>query len=86
VRIIGIIWADAVQYKIETVGKVGDAGPKAIEIKAIFNVRAFNFTKHFVPLETAEPLKCIVETRREHSSKEGVNKSRNRAQVGGDVR
>ena len=55
VGVVRVVGSDPIQDEIEAIGKVGDAGSESIEIEAIFNVRAFDFAKHFVALETTEP-------------------------------
>lgn len=55
VTVVGIVWAYSVENQIKAVGKVGDTGAEAVEVKAVLNVGALDFTKHFVTLETTKP-------------------------------
>lgn len=55
VTVVGIVRPDPIQYQIETVGKVGDAGAKAVEVESVFDVGSFDFAEHFVAFEAAEP-------------------------------
>ena len=54
--IVRIIGTDPIQYQIETIRKVGDAGAEAVEVEAIFDVGSFDFAEHFVAFEAAEPV------------------------------
>lgn len=53
--VVAIVRSDAIEDEVEAVGKVGDAGPQAVEIEAVLNVGALDFAEHFVALEAAEP-------------------------------
>lgn len=55
-RIVGIIGSDAIQYKIQAIGKIGDAGSQTVQIESVFYIGSFDFAKHFVSLQTTEPV------------------------------
>lgn len=55
-RIVRILGPNPIEDEVQTIGEIRNASPEAVEIEAIFDVGAFNLAKHFVALETAEPL------------------------------
>jgi hypothetical protein len=55
-RIIRIIRPNSIKNQIQTIGEIGNAGPETVQIETIFNVGSFYLTKHFMALETAEPV------------------------------
>ena len=55
-RVVGIVRPDPIEDEIQTVGKVGHAGPETVEIEPVLDVRPLNLAEHLVSLETAEPL------------------------------
>jgi hypothetical protein len=51
-----IVGSDPIQDQIETIAKIGNAGSKSVQIKSIFDVTAFYFTKHFVSPQSTKPI------------------------------
>ena len=55
-RIVGIVRSNSVQNEIQAIGKVGDARSQSIQVKPVLNVRSLDLAKHFVPLQSTEPI------------------------------
>jgi hypothetical protein len=60
-RVVRIVRPDPIQNEIEAVGEVGDAGAKAVEVEAVFDVGSFDFAEHFVAFEAAEPVNRLMD-------------------------
>ena len=70
VRVVGIIGSNSIENEIQTIRKVGHTSAKAVEIKAIFDIRAFDFAKHFMSLETTKPSYSRESVEREKAKEE----------------
>mmetsp|Transcript_29965 Transcript_29965/g.70640 ORF Transcript_29965/g.70640 Transcript_29965/m.70640 type:complete len:229 (-) Transcript_29965:50-736(-) len=56
VGIVGIIRADPIQDQVQAVRKIGHAGSQSVQIESVLDVGSLHLAKHFVSLESAEPL------------------------------